>query len=172
MTMRGQRYLDVLAHSHGRECRCDLEGAPHAQPPDLARLEASGVLPQHMNPAGVGRGLAVEHVEAGRLAGAIGPDQRKDFARLKRKRDATHGMDPAIGLTQSLDRQKWLSAHSAVSICEARRAALAEDGRRWRIDSITPTMPFGKATTITTIKPPSTSFDHSVWLTSQIESAL
>ena len=35
-----------------------------------------------------------------------------------------------------------------------------------------PTMPFGNATTISTMTPPSTSFDRSVWLTSQIDERL
>ena len=35
-----------------------------------------------------------------------------------------------------------------------------------------PTMPFGKATTISTMKPPSTSLDRSVWLTSQMRERL
>ena len=33
-------------------------------------------------------------------------------------------------------------------------------------------MPFGKATTISTMKPPSTSLERSVWLTSQMLAAL
>jgi hypothetical protein len=105
VTVRGQRHLDVLAYGHGRECRGDLEGAPHTQPPDLARLQARGILPQHMHAACIGRGLAVEHVEAGRLARAVGADQRKDFTGLKRKRDAAHRMHAAIGFAQPFDRQ-------------------------------------------------------------------
>ena len=35
-----------------------------------------------------------------------------------------------------------------------------------------PTIPLGNATTISTMKPPSTSFERSVWLTSQMLAAL
>src|ERR1700740_1303752 len=83
-------------------------------------------------------------------------------------------MDAAIGFGQAFDRQQCgCGAHSAVAILDAREVDFGSpDRRRWRIVSSTPTMPFGKATTIRTMKPPSTSFDRSVWLTSQILSAL
>ena len=118
--------------------------------------------------------LAVEHVEAGALAGAVGTDQRQDFAGLQRERHAAHRMDAAIGFAQAFDRkQRGCDAHSAVSIREASEAGLGDGGRRrFRIVSSIPTMPLGKATTIRTMTPPSTSLDRSVWLTSQMLSAL
>src|SRR5579863_5037319 len=126
-----------------------------------------------MDAARIGRGLAVEHVETGRFAGAVRADQREDFTGVKRKGHAAHGMHAAIGFAQTFDRQQWLGrAHSADSIFEASTAALTDDGRRRQIASTVPTNPRGKATTIRTMKAPSTSFDHSVWLTSQIDSAL
>ena len=118
--------------------------------------------------------LAVEHVEAGALAGAVGADQRQDFAGLQRERHAAHRMDAAIGFAQAFDRQQCgRDAHSAVSIPEASSAGFGDSGRRrFLIVSSIPTMPLGNATTISTMKPPSTSLDRSVWLTSQMLSAL
>src|SRR5882757_6216289 len=92
-------------------------------------------------------------------------------------------MNPAIGFTQAFDRQQCGDhAHSALSIREVARdcddAEFGdedfddEDFRRFLIVSRTPTMPLGNATTINTTKPPSTSLDRSVWLTSQMLSAL
>ena len=168
-----QRDLDVFAHRHGRERRGDLEGASDAEPPDRARLLAGGVLAEQIDPAGAGHGLAVEHVEAGAFSGAVGTDQRQDFAGLQLERHAAHGMHAAIGFAQAFDRQQCgCDAHSAVSIGDARIAVGDCGRRRCRMVSSTPTMPFGNATTIRTMTPPSTSLDRSVWLTSQMLSAL
>src|SRR5438552_3052849 len=83
-------------------------------------------------------------------------------------------MHAAIGLAQILDRQQCGdNAHSATSIREVTSVDFgSEDRRRFLIASSVPTIPLGKATTISTMKPPSTSFERSVWLTSQILAAL
>ena len=157
------------------EGRRDLEGAPDAEPPDLARLLAGGVLAEQADVAGIGPVLAVEHVEAGALARAVRTDQRQDFAGAQRERDAAHGVDAAIGFGQAFDREKWgCDAHSADSIGLASKGDPGGDDFLRRCASISsmPTMPLGKTTTISTMKPPSTSFDRSVWLTSQMFSAL
>src|ERR1700730_1537066 len=127
-----------------------------------------------MDAAAVGILLAVEHVEAGAFAGAVRADQRQDLARPKFERDAANGMHAAIGFGEALDRQQCGDhAHSAVSIGAASSADFAdEDRRRLRIVSSMPTMPLGKATTIRTMNAPSTSLERSVWLTSQMLSAL
>src|SRR6185437_6996486 len=150
--MRHQRDLHVFAHGHGGKCRCDLEGASDPKPPDLARRMARGVLSQQRDPAAIRNLLAVEHIEAGALASTIGTDQRKYRARLQFKGDAAHGVDAAIGFGQTIDRQECgCAAHSADSARGANTAG-CEDERRWRgrTVSTTPTMPFGKATTIST----------------------
>src|SRR3984893_9118627 len=174
--IRHQRDLNVLAHGHGRECCGDLEGAANAEPPDRAWLLAGGVLAEQADPAAVGNILAVEHIEACAFSGAVGTDQRQDFAGLERERHIAHRMDAAIGFAQALDCQQcWRDAHSAVSIPGASAGlddSAASLRRRFRIVSSIPTMPLGNATTIRTMTPPSTSLDRSVWLTSQIESAL
>ena len=105
---------------------------PDAEPPDRARLAAGGVLAAQMDPAAVGNDLAVEHVEAGALAGAVGADQRQDFTGLQREDDAAHRMDAAIGFGQAFDRQqRGRVAHSALSIPGASGFGSA-DRRRWR----------------------------------------
>src|SRR5262249_52909290 len=169
--MRDQRDLDILAHGHGRECRGDLKGAADAEPPDRARLQADGLLAEKMDRAPVRRDLSVEHVEAGAFSRAIRADQRQDLAGIQFERHGAYGVNAAIGFAQILDRQQC--AHSAASMREVRSADLADaERRRSRIVSNVPTMPLGKATTIRTMKAPSTSLDQSVWLTSQMLSAL
>src|SRR5216683_1257418 len=176
--IRHQRDLNVLTHGHGRKRRGDLEGASDAEPPDRAWFLARGVLAEQVDPAAVGNILAVEHIEACAFSGAVGTDQRQDVASLERERHLAHRMDAAIGFAQVLDCQQcWRDTHSAVSIPGA-SAGLDDSGlgaslrRRSLIVSSMPTMPLGNATTIRTMTPPSTSLDRSVWLTSQIESAL
>src|SRR5882757_4070647 len=105
----------------------------------------------------------------------FGPISARIFAGLERERHAAHGMDAAIGFAQAFDPQQCRcgGAHSAVSIRDASSADFDELARRrCRKLSHMPTMPLGNATTISTMIAPSTSFERSVWLTSQIESAL
>jgi hypothetical protein len=72
-------------------------------PPDLARLLRRGVRAKQADAAVVRNILAVEHVEARALARAVGADQRQDLAGPEFERDATHGMDTAIGLGQTFN---------------------------------------------------------------------
>src|SRR5258708_26513176 len=83
-------------------------------------------------------------------------------------------MDAAVRLGQAFDDQKGgCGAHSAVSIRGVRVLGFDVGLRRCvPMVSSTPTIPFGSATTISTITAPSTNLDKSVWLTSQILSAL
>src|SRR5438128_1878173 len=71
--------LNVLGHGHGAEGRRDLKGAADAEPPDLARRQSDDASIGKADFAVVGHYLPVDDVEAGRLAGAIGSDQRKEF---------------------------------------------------------------------------------------------
>src|SRR5207248_10468714 len=149
-------------------------GAADAEPPDRTRFLADGILAQQVDAAGIGRVLAVEHVKAGAFSRAVRADQRQDLAGLQRERDVAHGMNAAIRLAQAFDRQQcFRRAHSAVSTRVVANGDFGDEFlRRLMNVSSVPTMPLGKATTIRTMKPPSTSFERSVWLTSQMFSAL
>src|SRR6185295_19188815 len=96
--------------------------------------------------------------------GAVGADQRQDFARAQFEQHAAHGMNAAVGLAEILDRQQCGDhAHSATSTREVACADFfSGDRQRFLIVSSVPTMPLGKATTISTMKPPSTSLERSV----------
>src|SRR5581483_3519385 len=127
------------------------------------------VLTQQRDTAEIRPLLAVEHVEAGAFSRAVRADQRQDLAGLQSKGDAAHGVHTAIGFGQAFHRQQWRCvAHSADSMREASTAGCDGGRQRRRRFSITPTIPLGNATTISTMKAPSTSFDQSVWLTSQM----
>ena len=74
------------------------------QPGDRPAVEGDG--------AGVGLELAVQHVEAGALAGAVGADQRQHFAGGEIEVDAGHRLDAAERLAQAADRQQHHVASS------------------------------------------------------------
>ena len=110
--MRDERHLHVLAHGHGLERGGDLERAAHAQRPHRARVEAGDVAARKEDAPGVGRELAVDEVEAGGLAGAVGADQRQQTAGLHAEGDAVDRLDAAERLLEAARLQHRL-AHDA-----------------------------------------------------------
>jgi hypothetical protein len=80
LVMAHQCHLHVLRHGHRPERRGDLEGTADAAPPDIARVQAHDTAVLETDVAAIGRELAVDHIEAGRLPGAVGADQRQEFA--------------------------------------------------------------------------------------------
>src|SRR5262249_49419237 len=125
----------------------DLERAADAEAPDRARQQADDAAPREAHVTAVGRKLAVDHIEAGRLAGAIGPDERQELASSHREADLPHRMDAAERLRQRRDLEH---AH-AVPPRSLTRLATA------------PTMPLGKARTRMRMMPPRSARQYSVW---------
>ena len=70
-----------------------------------ARPQADDVAAAQPHDAGVGRELAVQHVEAGALARAIGADQRQKLAGVDGEGDVGHGLHAAERLVQAFDLQ-------------------------------------------------------------------
>src|SRR5207244_2693536 len=91
------------------------------------------------NFARIGGNLAVQHVEARRLAGAVRPDEREQLARAELERDVLHGLHAAVRLREILDRKD--------SHCTDRHRAKRPRRK--------PTMPCGNASTSNRITPPS-----------------
>ena len=103
---RHERHLHVLAHAHRAECGGDLEGAPHAPAPDIARRKPDEAPPIQRDVAGVGRELTVEQVEAGRLARSVWPDHGDELARGDAERHAAQRLHAAIALGEPLDHER------------------------------------------------------------------
>src|SRR6516164_349977 len=78
--MAHDRELHVLGHGHRAERGGDLKGAADAEAPDLAWLKAGNAAIAETDFAAIGLKLPVDHVEAGRLAGAVRTDQRQELA--------------------------------------------------------------------------------------------
>ena len=101
--MRQQRELDVLAHGHRREGRGDLERPADAHPRDGPRRQPVDPRAGQGHGPGVGRELPVDEIEARRLAGAVGADQRDQLAGGHGERDVVHHVVAAEGLGQAVD---------------------------------------------------------------------
>src|SRR3978361_722233 len=85
--IRDQRHLYVFDDAHRMKGRRDLKRASDPKPPDIARLLADDVFAIEQNVARVRTQLPVDHIEAGRLSGAVRTDQREKFAARKVERD-------------------------------------------------------------------------------------
>ena len=96
--------------------------------------------------AGIGQELPVDHVEASRLAGAVGADQRQELAFAHVEADAVDGAHAAERFSQRMDREH---AHG-----EARLLA--------RNLAIVPTMPPGNTKTSSRMTAPSSARQYSV----------
>ena len=147
LTMVADQYhLHIFAHGHRREGRGDLESPPDAEPPDGPGRQAQNASTVEPNRAGIGPELAVHHVEAGRLAGAIGSDQGQEFARRERERDPLHRPHTAERLAQRFDLQH----RNALGLCRAHGATSSGCASRSRRPSrvpAKPTIPWGSSST-------------------------
>src|SRR6218665_1841736 len=144
VVVREQRHLHVLDHGERGKSFGDLEGAAHALAPDLARLAAHELVAVERDRALVGLELAVDHVEGGRLAGAVGADEREQFAGRQLEADAVHGLHAAEGFAEVGDFEE---AHAFTSLSLA--SASSCFGARQRSTSclIDPAMPCGNSST-------------------------
>jgi hypothetical protein len=121
---------DVLAHAQPREGLRDLERAHHARARDDMRRATGDVLAREAHRARVGPDEAGDGREAGRLARAVGPDQRHDRALRHVEVDAIDRLQPAEG-----PRQAAHLKHRGLPVgpCAGQRGRSARlaDARRW-----------------------------------------
>jgi len=98
--------LHVLDDLHRSEGRGDLEGAADAQTPDCVRRHADDVATVEQHAARVRPELAVDHVEAGGLAGAVRADHRQQLAGVQRETDVVDGPHAAERFRQMFDDEQ------------------------------------------------------------------
>src|SRR5579864_1813646 len=108
-------HQDVLERRHMLEEADVLEGPPHAALGDRVRRLAGDVLAEKGNPARRRSVDAGEHVEEGRLPGAVRPDQRDDLATRDDEVDVVDG-DEAAELLAELLRDKDVVALTPVLV--------------------------------------------------------
>src|SRR5690606_18701804 len=103
-------HLHVLEHRQVREQTHVLECAGDAGLGDLRRGVPGDVDAVEDDLAFVGREDARDHVEQGRLPGAVGADDRDDLALLHGEVDTSDGLDATEGLLEILDLEEWHQA--------------------------------------------------------------
>src|SRR5204863_3492775 len=81
----------------------DLKGAADAEVRDVARPQAGDVLAGEPDFAGIRPELAVDHVEAGRLAGTVRADEREKLAATHGEAHLVDGAQAAEGFGQPFD---------------------------------------------------------------------
>src|SRR5690606_11420833 len=152
--MRQQRHLHVLDHGQRGEGGGYLESSSHAHMRDLARRQADqlGALQAHRTRGGVQ--LAVDHIEGGGLACAVGADQREQLAFVKIKADIVYGDVATEFLGKVSDFEQ---AHAAFSLTFRRRASRFSNSCLKK-----PAMPCGKASTSINMTPPNMACQYWV----------
>src|SRR6185503_20763155 len=115
--------------------------------PDVARPQPRNAVSLEQDFAAVRFALPIDHVEAGRFAGAVWADHRQEFARVEIEADVIDGVHSAERLRKIPDRQ---DIHGAV-LRAANHLPMA------------PIMPAGNASTSTRMTAPSNPRQNAVW---------
>ena len=92
---------DVLAHGEPAEQLVDLVALGQAELAHVGDVHAGDVAPLEHDAAGGRRDLAGQHLEEGRLAGAVGPDDAAQLALVDGEIDVAVGDEAAIALGQA-----------------------------------------------------------------------
>ena len=90
-----------------------------------SRRRGLRVLAEHPDLAGAALAIALEDLDRGRLAGAVGPEEGEDLAGLDLEVDAANGLDSAVGLAQPgrVDRGVRAFERDEVSECRAQSSS-------------------------------------------------
>ncbi len=92
----------VVDHRHSGQRLGDLEGPNHAEAGDRVGRAAEDVPAAERRRTSIRAVETGDHVEEGRLAGAVGPDQRGDRAVANPKAGTVHGADAAEALDDAV----------------------------------------------------------------------
>ncbi len=106
---------DIGQHGHRAERLGDLKGAGEAMRADVMRPQAGDVPAERRDRTRVRPVEAGHQIEAGRLAGAVGPDQRDGFVVLDREADVLNGAKSAEPLAHVPDDEHI--SHRRRSLC-------------------------------------------------------
>ena len=94
------------------EHRRNLERPDEPQPRNIGRLEISDVAPVERDPTAGRRDEFRQHVETGRLARAVRPDQRVDRPTLDAQRNVTDRAEITEALAKAFRDENIIHAHS------------------------------------------------------------
>ena len=111
--------VDGLLH---REERFDARLLEHdADALQQRPLPAGRIVAQDPDFAGVGGAVALEDLDGGRLAGAVGAEEGEDLTPCHFEIDAPHGLDVTVGLLQALDDDGRRVLHGGEHIARSLR---------------------------------------------------
>ena len=124
-----QHGADVLLDSQAAEDRGFLRQIADAEPRAAVHRHRGDVEAVDLDRAFVDRHQAGDHVEAGRLAGAVGAEQADGLAGAHAERDAVDDLAALVAFGQALGDQRALErrAHRRSTVAGASR--LAADAR-------------------------------------------
>ena len=94
---------DILLDRQAAEDRGFLRQIAEAEDRPAVHRQVGDVLPVEEDAAAVGPDQAHDRIEAGRLAGAVGPEQPDHLAALNVERDVVEHRAPVIGLGDRAD---------------------------------------------------------------------
>ena len=94
----GQMRVGAAALQHDADARAQL------------RRAVPGVVTQHGHGPAIARAVALEHLDGGRLAGPVGPQQAEDLAPRDGEIDPAHSLVSAVGLGEPSDLDRGSAA--------------------------------------------------------------
>src|SRR5262249_8633191 len=97
---RHDRGLQGLEHREIGKDLDELERAGHAEPRQAHRPGIADLAVLEADPSGAWPDDAGQNVDQGRLAGAVGPDDRDEFAVVHAEATAVEGADRAVELAE------------------------------------------------------------------------
>src|SRR5690606_29720707 len=103
---RQQGGLDIFQRAHRPEGGRRLEGAAYALAPDPLGRQADQFAPGQLHRPGIRPHLAVDRIEAGRLARAVGADEGQHLAGGQRERHVVERADAAERFAQAAHLQQ------------------------------------------------------------------
>src|SRR5574337_103193 len=107
-----ERDAHVFERGEVREDGGNLERADEPEPRDARRAHRGDVAPVERDPPGRRPDELGQHVEAGRLAGAVRPDQGVNRSALDPQEDVADGLEIAKALAEALGDENVVGSHS------------------------------------------------------------
>ena len=120
---------DVVEDRHALKGPHDLEGAPHPEPADAVGLASDEGLACEDDLAALGLEEAVQEIEEGRLARAVGADDAEDGPFLDREADLIDRAQPAEGFREPAHLEEGLARGAERGAGVRRRSRQAAAGR-------------------------------------------
>ena len=125
-----QHGADVVLHRQAAEDRGFLRQIADAEPCAAIHRQAGDVEAVEPDRAVVGLDQPGDHVEAGRLARAIGAEQADGLAALHREADVAHHLAALVALADAIDDEQAVLGSGRMPACSGRRGGRRIEQRK------------------------------------------